>query len=214
MVKFSELARMGFSEGDVVECILTTISKEGHPNVAPMGVWIKRNNQLLIRPYDGTQTNLNLQFCGEAVMNITSDPRFFFATAFKATQGDSVQIKFEPSKKVKPPRMKGMSGYVEVTVKTQAIDSDTPFQEFNCEVQHVKVLVPFPMVHSRARCAAIECVIHATRIRALHKTDVHTTRMLIHQIKELRNLVERIAPQSSSAKVIHDIMTLIPNWST
>ncbi len=213
MVKFTDIAMMGFSEGDVVESILTTLSKEGQPNAAPMGVWVEANNQLFIRPYDGTQTRQNLEFCSEAVMNITSDPRFFFVTAFKGTQRSSVQIEFEPSNKVKPPRIKGMPSYVEVTVKPRATKSDTPFHEFTCQVQHVEVFAPFPMVHSRARCAAIECVIHASRVQALHKTDVDLTRKLVYQITELQSFVDRIAPQSSAAMVIHDIMILVSKWS-
>ena len=60
MVNFTDIAMMGFSEGDVVESILTTLSKKGQPNAAPMGVWVKANDQLFIRPYDGTQTLQNL----------------------------------------------------------------------------------------------------------------------------------------------------------
>jgi hypothetical protein len=213
MVKFTDLTTMGFTEDDVVESILTTISKDGQPNVAPMGVWVKASSQLFLRPYHETQTCQNLEYCREAVMNFTSDPRVFFATAFKETPVSSVQINFEPSNRVKPPRIKGMSGYVEVAVKARADKSDTPYKEFLCQVQHVEVHSPFPIVHSRARCAAIECIIHATRIQALNKTDVDTRRQLVHKIKELQKLVERIAPQSSSAKVIRDIMALVSNWS-
>jgi hypothetical protein len=76
----------------------------------------------------------------------------------------------------------------------------------------VELTSAFPLVHSRARSAAIECVIHATKIRALHRVDPNTIKRLTHQIDKLNDLVERIAPQSPSAEVIHHVENLLPKW--
>lgn len=218
MVRFiipssQKLDELGFTEGEVVEVILSTTSIDGEYNAAPMGIWIKPGHRLMLRPYRDTQTAQNLAKIPEAVINITSDPRFFYLTAFKHELAEKIDLTFTQSEKVSSPRIGGMSGYIEVTVKESASTRENAFQtEYICEIQIISMLEESPQVHSRARCAAIECVIHATRIRALHKTDPEMAQALADQIKALHNIVTRIAPDSISAQIIQNVMQLLKNW--
>jgi hypothetical protein len=192
---------------------LTTISQEGIPNAAPMGVWVGQGASLTIRPYDETQTAHNVESSGEAVINLSQDPQLFLAFAFKEELPFSQQVAFESAKTVKAPRISGVSGFVEVTLKRQhQAKSVNSYKEFVCAVQHVELASAFPLVHSRARSAAIECVIHATKIRSLYHSDPSSVRRLAHQIDELHGFVERIAPQSPSAEVIRRVESLLPKW--
>lgn len=204
---------MGFSEGEVVEVILSTISSDGEYNAAPMGVWIKPGHRLVLRPYRDTQTAQNLAKIPEAVINITSDPHFFYLTAFKHELAQKIDLTFTHSEKIRPPRIEGMSGYIEVTVKEGASARENALQsEYMCEIQIVSTSEESIQAHSRSRCAAIECVIHATRIRALYSTDPEMTQVLMSQIKELHNTVTRIAPDSISAQIVREVMQLLKKW--
>ncbi|MFX1563368.1 MAG: DUF447 domain-containing protein [Promethearchaeota archaeon] len=209
----SLLSGMGFAPGQVVETIITTKSLDGASNAAPMGVWVRPGHLLVIRPYTETKTANNLSEIPEAVINITDDPRIFFSTAFKEEIMDNEKFWFEPAKHVSVQRLRGMLAYVEISVEPSTeIQPDQDSQEFECRVHHVDAPTRLPAVYSRARFAAIECVIHATRIRALHDIDPVITEKLLASIQDYYSLVKRIAPNSVSAGVIDDILQLIQKW--
>ncbi|MFX1475324.1 MAG: DUF447 domain-containing protein [Promethearchaeota archaeon] len=206
----SSLRRMGFIPGTVVETILSTIASDGTPNVAPMGVWVQPGVNLVIRPYAETQTARNLQEVPEAVINITDDSRIFFNTAFKRRDTEVDAFFFDPAKSVRPPRLRGMLGYIEVDIEEplKPREVDNPL-EYECRVKEVEASPRLPQVHSRARLAAIECVIHATRIVALSDSDPDLTEKLYDLIKHYHRLVHRIAPSSVHAGVVDDVLYLV-----
>jgi len=204
---------MGFTPNQVFETILTTVAPDGSPNAAPMGVWVKPGLLLEIRPYLETQTADNLEETPQAVINITDDPRIFFSTAFKEEITDVETFWFEPAKHVRAPQLRGMLAYIEISVEPSNVDQ--PIQnpkEYECKVHHVDAPNRLPVVYSRARFAAIECVIHATRIRALYDLDPITTEKLFSSIQEYDSLVKRIAPGSVSSGVIDDVIQVIQKW--
>lgn len=207
------LTQVGFQVGDVVEVLLTTISENDEPNAAPMGVWVQKGTSLVIRPYEETQTAHNIEKNGHAVMNLSQDPRLFLNLAFKKELPQTEPVVFEPAKTVKAPRIKDVSGYVEVLVQPKAkMRTAAQFKEYACQVRFVELTTNYAPTYSRARNAAIECIIHATKIRTLYRTDPTTTKRLVHQIDELQTFVERIAPQSPSADVIQQVEQLLSKW--
>jgi len=212
-VSLIQLSQLGFSVGDVVETIVTTLSSSDVPNAAPMGVWIDSGGALTLHPYEGSTTAENIKQRGVAVINVTQNPQIFLATAFKEELPGLKIPPFEPAKKINAPRLQGMPAYLEVQMNSKQTDEPSArFQEYSCNVKHLEVEIPFPVVHSRARCAAIECIIHATRIRALHQVDDRITQNLFSKITELHDVVKRIAPESPSATVIRQIVDLLPRW--
>ncbi len=201
---------MGFTPGTVVETILSTISSEGTPNVAPMGVWVQPGANLVIRPYAETQTARNLLEVPEAVINITDDSRIFFNTAFKRRGTDTEVFFYDPAKSVRPPRLRGMLGYVEVEIEEPLKPEEVgnPL-EYECRIKEVEAPSRLPQVHSRACFAAIESVIHATRIVALSDSDPDQTERLYRLVQEYHRLVHRIAPNSVHSGVVDDVLYLV-----
>ena len=178
-----------------------------------MGVWVQKGPSLAIRPFDDTQTAHNIEKIGHAVMNLSQDPRLFLTLAFKKELPQAEPILFESAKTVKAPRIKGVSGFVEVLVQPKAkTEAASQFIEYECQVQHVELTPAYFLVYSRTRSAAIECIIHATKIRALYRTDPTAVKRLAHQIDELQTFVERVAPHSPSAEVIQQVEQLLPKW--
>jgi len=213
-VSLRQLSLLGFVVGDVVETIVTTQSSNEVPNAAPMGVWIDTGDELTLHPYEGTTTAENIEHTGLAVINVTHNPQVFFATAFKEELPGLKIPLFETAKTINAPRLQGMSAYLEVeTISKHTDEPSARFQEYSCSLKHLEIAVPFPLVHSRARCAAIECIIHATRIRALHRVDQGITQKLLSKINELHDTVKRIAPGSPSATLIQKVIDLLPQWT-
>jgi len=217
----SLLSHLGFARGEVVEVILTTVAVDGLPNAAPMGVWVHEDGSLALRPFRDTLTARNLTKIPEAVINITNDPYIFFRTAFKEEAAAGEELSFEHAKSVKAPRLRGMLGYIEVSLKpggsqqaTSAPKSELDVLEFECSVRKVDALARPPAVHSRARCAAIEAVIHATRIRALHTVDPAKSKQLLARIQGCLKLAQRVAPESTHTKVIEETLRLVGRWMT
>jgi hypothetical protein len=201
---------MGFLPETVVETILSTITKDGTPNVAPMGVWVKPGMRLVLRPYKETQTAQNLLEVPEAVINITDDSRIFFNTAFKREGHETDGFFFDSARSVKPPRLRGMLGYIEVEIEEplKPQGADNPL-EFECRIKDIDAPSTLPQIHSRARFAAIESVIHATRIVVLADSDPDLTERLYELIQHYHGLVHRIAPNSIHSGVVDDVLYLV-----
>jgi hypothetical protein len=178
-----------------------------------MGVWVDLDSQLAVRPYQETQTARNIENTGEGVLNLSQDPELFLLFAFKEELRQVHTVEYVSAKTVKAPRISGVDGFVEVTAEPlQSADVAAPFKEFVCTVKYMEAASRFPLVFSRSRSAAIDCVIYATKIRALHRSDPIAVKHLSHQIEELQVLVERIAPKSSAADVIRKVEALLPIW--
>ena len=62
-----------FKDGST-EVIVTTVSKAGIPNAAPMGI-VRKEGRYLIRMYTDTTTFKNVSDTGYLVANFTSDSR-------------------------------------------------------------------------------------------------------------------------------------------
>ena len=236
----SLLLEMGFIPGQVVEAILTTVSGGGESNAAPMGVWVKGGEAdmpgmrvvLMLRPFADTRTARNLSEIGDAVINLTWDPRIFFYTAFKGldavveeggggTYGGGAAMyrpTYEPSRRVKAPRLGGMLGYVEVETERaewEGEDGDEGVPGrlcFLCRVRLVEAPLRRPVAYSRARFAAIECVIHATRVQALRRSNPEEARRLTALIQEYNKLVERTAPGSEYRHITQATLRLASRW--
>ncbi|MFX1564749.1 MAG: DUF447 domain-containing protein [Promethearchaeota archaeon] len=206
------LSEIGFVEGDIIEVLLSTISEGGEPNAAPMGVWVKKGPELYLRPYSNTRTAQNLKRTHTAVINLSQDPHIFLQLAFKEELPLSTPIQFVPSVRVKAPRIQSASGFIEVEAALQdPIPKGAQYTEYVCDIRLVELTSASTMGYSRARSAAIEAVLLATKIRAFQR-DSTLVRSTNQQIDQLSDLVERIAPNSPSAEVIRSIKSLLPLW--
>ena len=117
---------------------------------------------------------------------------------------------FDSAKSVRPPRLRGMLGYIEVEIEEpfKPQGADNPL-EFECRIKEVDAPSRLPQIHSRARFAAIESVIHATRIVALVDSDPNLTERLYELIQHYHGLVHRIAPNSIHSGVVDDVLYLV-----
>ncbi|WP_424356895.1 DUF447 domain-containing protein [Methanocella sp. MCL-LM] len=175
-----------FQEG-ITETIVTTLSAEGTPNAAPMGI-VKRGESLFIRMYPGTRTFANVKETGHLVANIVTDPLIFVTAAFEDL-GSSFYV---PQQDL-PPVIKDAYAWAYFRAD---VDGVVKLTEIRREV--VKTTVPR---FSRGFASVIDATIIGTRLHFLgdegrqriHEDDILVgkcgTPRDIEAMKRLKNIL-------------------------
>ncbi|MCP8311871.1 MAG: DUF447 family protein [Candidatus Methylarchaceae archaeon HK02M1] len=209
------LSDFGFIKNRVFEAIVSTYGADGMPNAAPMGVMIDDTHQLIIRPYTKSQTYRNVLLRGCAVVNLTSNPMIYYKTVFKDANPDSkIPFEwFERSHLVDAPKLKIVDVCIEAKmIKVEDFEKDRA--RVLCKVEKIDPIVrTYPRAYCRAPFAAIESIIHATRIKVFLSNDKkEKAEELIDLIKHYDALTRRVAPDSAYTKIIEDILLRIEAW--
>ncbi len=173
MENLEEMEKLGFKEGSISECIVTTFNEDQTPNAAPIGVTIKDGKVTMkIHTFTDTYKNIKEKKC--CVLNIVNDPYLFLKTAIVG-QGkgrDELDIDIEQIAKaehVDAPYISGSDAYVELKVQSQAtIDmhdrhGKAKVSIIKCEVESIQILKEYPAVINRGLFAAIELAILLSR---------------------------------------------------
>lgn len=136
----------------ITEAIVTTISRDGVPNAAPMGI-IRQGKKYFIRMYADTKTFKNVSDTGYLVANFIDDSRVYAKSAFK----DLEPSYFQFDDGMVPPRLKDAAGWA----------------YFRCQVEDAVILEAVSAkiarccapTYSRGFGAVIEAIIVGTRLR-------------------------------------------------
>ena len=78
-----KLEDLGFTKGAISETLVSTYSNQGYPNIAPMGVINLDQKKIMIRIYKSSNTFKNLKAKRCAIVNLSSNPAFFYKSAIK-----------------------------------------------------------------------------------------------------------------------------------
>lgn len=200
----ADLKRLGFTENSFVETILVSKNNDGSYNAAPMGV-IRREDQLEIRVYKSSKTYNNLIDDTCVSLNITDDPILFLKTAFKD--------EYEEIPIVNDWYIQGSDAIVLARKKEETMISD--FQSlFILQPFEVSIKRREPTVFSRGRAAAIEAIIHATRVKIFHLEKMEDkVNELLDKIDSCFNIILRTSDDSSAEKmVLNELKTLFNKW--
>ena len=211
----ADLVDLGFIDGLIVETIVSTSDSTGNYDAAPMGI-VKNDDQLTIKPFTSSLTYKNLKTTKCAVVNITSNPKLFYITAFKAANpnGKLSPELFEKAKTIPAPKLREANATIEVKVNKISSLSSEP-AEFLCNVQHVTAPKAMPKVYCRAQFATIEAIVHATRIKPFLKgTEQQQTRALklLELVDVCQDVVDRTAPNSVYSEIMADLKKRISIW--
>jgi hypothetical protein len=206
---------MGSVDGLIMETIVSTSDSTGHYDAAPMGI-VKNKDQLIIKPFTSSITYKNLKTTKYAVVNVISDPKLFYITAFKeaSPHGKLSPKLFEKAKAVSAPKLRKADATIEVKVnKTRILSSERV--EFLCDIQHVDAPKIFPKMYCRAQFATIEAIVHATRIKPFLKGNEQQQKhavKLLELVDVCQDIVDRTAPNSVYSKILADLNLLISIW--
>ena len=213
----TNIAELGFSEGVIVETVVTTYNADGQANAAPMGATMKSPERLAFRIYTSSLTYKNLQSKKCGVVNVTSDPEVFYRTAFKEANPGSVVPEewFEKAESVDAPRLRAADAHVEVAVADiTAFDAERV--EVLCDVTLVQAESVLPRAYCRALFATVEAVVHATRVETfIAHGDVGKREQalkLLETIRQCHDVVNRVAPNSRYSEIMADLNRRIDSW--
>jgi hypothetical protein len=211
------MADLGFSKGVIMETVVSTYDSNGQPNAAPMGAIMEQPLRMVLRIYTSSLTYKNLQANKCAVVNVTSDPQVFYRTAFKEAnpEGRIPREWFENAESIEAPRLWKADAHIEVTVVDIAhLEADKA--EVTCEAKLVHAATVLPQVYCRASFAAIEAIIHATRVKHFlmqgDKEKQEQALDLLEKIRDCQHIVNRVAPSSRYSEIIVDLTKRIELW--
>ena len=149
----------------IFETVVTTVSREGVPHVAPMGVRY-RDGSVVLMPFKPSTTLDNIEATGHAVLNIVTDTRVFAGcvTGRKAWP-------VLPAERIAGVRLAVALNHVELRLAERSDDLQRPVLRLArvFEVAHA----PF-IGFNRAQSAVLEGAILVSRLHLLPPAKVET----------------------------------------
>ena len=203
------LDNLGITPGEIVETIVTTVGSDGRVNAAPMGLTRSGPNEVMMRPFVETQTYKNVKQTRKAVANIVGDANSFMITAFKLDEQESMQMDSE----LACPVMRGAAALIGLSL-IRELGVDEGRASILLEVGEMFIKRPFPKALSRSFSAAVEAIIHATRLQALsaNMSDEEVDSLLA-RFEHSKWIVEKTSsPESQNQEVVHRLEKMIANW--
>ena len=175
----------------ITEAIVTTVSKSGIPNAAPMGI-VRRGTRYFIRMFPDTVTHKNSVDSGYLAANFTADARIYVISAFRDLPPEFFQ--FEEG--MVPPRLKEAAGWAYFRCTTDDVVSLEPIG--------VKVARCSQPVFNRGFASVIEATIVGTRLR-FYKGDEG-----IKKIHEYEAVVKKCGSPTDieAMKILKEILNI------
>ena len=212
----TKLEDLGFERGIIVEALVTTFSKKGIPNIAPMGVIQLNSKKVKIRIFKTARTYKNILSKRCAIVNISSDISVFYKSTFKDSSKKKIFSSdfFEKGDQVDAPRLKSAKATVEIEL-FDLIELEKNRTEMIFEVKSIKADLGFPKIYCRAFSAVIEAIILATRIKPCligNKSQKKKASEMIEEVVYFKEIVNRTAPRSEYFDIIMDLIKEIESW--
>jgi hypothetical protein len=145
------------------ECVVTTVTTEGRPHVAPLGL-IEEGDYWIAAPFRPSTTLFNLSHNPKFTASFTDDARIFAALVTGKRSFPLSDVEGWPA-----PRLSGALAHAALEVASVEEDATRP--RFYCRVRHMESHRPF-LGMNRARAAVLEAAILATRLDRLPREKI------------------------------------------
>ena len=183
------------------EALVSSISIDGEPNVAPMGLRFSEGfEEFMLHPFKSAKTYRNLVEVGEGVVNITRDPRPFVLGCIPELKCELLK-ELEESRLVKAPRLRGSEAYVEFEVK-EVREESINRAEIVCEPVSAYLGDVRIEPYSRAVYALIEASVNASRIKVFLKRSKELLKVL-GGISYAESIVRRAGRRSEYEELLN-----------
>ena len=169
-------------QSPLIETVVTTTGTDGVVNCAAMGVrW--GEEELVFWPFDSTRTLRNLRRHGEAVVHLTDDVLLFVEAALGRPRPA-----LRPASAIDGSVIVEVSAWREVVVtEISRAEGELPRSRVRARVVAAGTGIRQPLGLCRARHAAVEASILASRLRWLGATHVSA------ELDRLQELVDKTA---------------------
>jgi hypothetical protein len=145
------------------ECVLTTLSPEGRPHIAPLGL-IDDGDYWIAAPFRPSKTLFNLEHNKKLTASFTDDARVFAGLVVGKRSFPLTDIEGWPA-----PRLSCALAHAELEIAR--VEEDEVRPRFFCKVKHTESHRPF-LGMNRARAAVLEAAILATRLNMLSREKI------------------------------------------
>jgi hypothetical protein len=145
------------------ECVVTTLSAEGRPHIAPLGL-IEDGAHWIAAPFRPSTTLFNLEHGKKFTASFTDDPRVFAGLVTGVRSFPLTDIEGWPA-----PRLSVALAHAELEI--DRVEEDETRPRFFCRVRHTESHRPF-LGMNRARSAVLEAAILATRLGRLSREKI------------------------------------------
>ncbi len=147
------------------ECVVTTLSPEGRPHVAPLGL-IDEGAHWVAAPFRPSTTLFNLEHTRKLTASFTDDARIFARLVTGARSFPLTDVEDWPA-----PRLSAALAHAELEVVR--VEEDKLRPRFLCRVVRTESHRPF-LGMNRARAAVLEAAILATRLQRLSREKIES----------------------------------------
>lgn len=147
------------------ECVITTLSPDGRPHVAPLGL-IEDGSHWIVAPFRPSTTLFNLEHGKRLTASFTDDARVFAGLVTKTRSFPLTDVEEWPA-----PRLSCALAHAELEVAR--VEEDELRPRFFCRVVHTESHRPF-LGMNRARAAVLEAAILATRLGRLDRAKIES----------------------------------------
>ncbi|NHJ46821.1 MAG: DUF447 family protein [Asgard group archaeon] len=198
-------------QNTIYEVIVSTYSDEKKPNAATMGIILDSNDYIVIKPFNETDTNKNLEKYKACIVNFTLDPTLFVNCSL--FQEELTSSMFVKSDQIEAPLLLScQENYLALIVeKIENISSIR--KAFYCKVVHSNLKSSAIQPYTRAFTSLIEILIHSTRLIIFSENIVkNKSKLLILKsfIIHHTELIRRITDENSIyQKLLNKIYTKI-----
>lgn len=120
---------------------------------------------------------------------------------------------FEKESIVNAPKLRSAEATVDISIyQLETLTAEKARAFF--KVRSMQTKEKYPKVYCRAFSATLEAIIHATRIKALvnEEKEKKSVGELLEKIEYCKNVVDRVAPNSSYSLVMADLIKRIGQW--
>lgn len=145
------------------ECVVTTISREGRPHLAPLGL-IEEPGGWIAAPFVPSTTLDNLRAVPQLVANYVDDVRVIAGCLTGRRDWP-----LEPAARIAPPRLRTAIAHAELGVVRVEANEQRP--RFHCRVLYRATHAPFAGFN-RAQGAVVELAILVSRLHMLPREKV------------------------------------------
>ena len=147
----------------VHECVVTTLSSEERPHVAPLGL-IEDGAHWIIAPFRPSTTLFNLEHSSKFTASFTDDAAVFAGLVTRTRSFPLTTVEGWPT-----PRLSCALAHAELEIIRVEADEIRP--RFICRVERIESHRPF-LGMNRARAAVLEAAILATRLNRLSREKI------------------------------------------
>lgn len=146
------------------ECVVTTLTPEGHPHLAPLGLIADGEDGWIAAPFHPSRTLANLRTTPELTVSLVDDVRIIAGLLTGRRDWP-----LAPARRLRPPRLAAALAHEECRVRRISEDPLRP--RFHLEVVHAESHAPF-RGFNRAQGAVIEAAILLSRRHLLPRAEI------------------------------------------